>query len=57
MAEVEAIARWLDYEFSLPGRFPFGVAGASFVGREHKESGMVSMRLRVHEVTCRILPV
>jgi hypothetical protein len=58
MAAVEAIARWLDYEFSLPGGFPCGVAGAaSFVGREHKESGTVSMRLRVHEVTCRIAPV
>jgi hypothetical protein len=58
VADVEAIARWLDYAFSLPGGFPFGVAGAaSFVGREHKDSGTASRRLRVHEVTCRIAPV
>jgi len=58
MADVEAIARWLDYAFALPGGFQFGVAGAaSFVGREHKQSGTVSMRLRVHEVTCRIATV
>lgn len=30
IADVEAIARWLDYAFSLPGGFRFGLAG--FIG-------------------------
>jgi hypothetical protein len=38
MADIEAIARWLDFAFGLPGGFTFGVAGAAnFVRREHKE--------------------
>ncbi len=27
LADVEALARWLDYAFALPGGFRFGVAG------------------------------
>jgi hypothetical protein len=27
IADVEAVARWLDYAFALPGGFRFGVAG------------------------------
>jgi hypothetical protein len=27
LADVEALARWLDYAFTLPGGFQFGVAG------------------------------
>src|SRR5436305_13868164 len=27
IADVEALARWFDYAFELPGRFRFGLAG------------------------------
>lgn len=27
IADVEALARWLDYAFALPGGFRFGIAG------------------------------
>ena len=27
LADVEALARWLDYAFALPGGFRFGMAG------------------------------
>jgi hypothetical protein len=27
LADVEALARWLDYAFALPGGFQFGIAG------------------------------
>lgn len=30
IADIEALARWLDYAFSLPGGFRFGIAG--FIG-------------------------
>jgi hypothetical protein len=30
IADVEALARWLDYAFALPGGFRFGMAG--FIG-------------------------